>query len=444
MRLRTRVTLFFSLTALVASLALAVVTYAVARNYLLDQRTSVAKSQAFNNAKSVRDELLRLAGDVGDFVVEQLRTEGAGFAVVLLPGQQPITTDFRFQPDVLPPELLAAVRGGTRASSGSTLLGQPYLAVGVYIAAFDASYFEAFPLRTPTARCAPSPLRSASAPRPPRCSPAALGWWTNRRLLRPLTRVAAAAGDIASGGLDTRMPAGDRSRPRPAGRRRSTRWPTRCRPGSNARPGSRPTSATSCARRSPRSPPRSRCSTPARRPARPQPAGARRGRHPGAPLRPDGDGPARAVAHRRRLDGAAPRGGQPRRADLAASPTATASATCRSRSAARCRRRCSLDKLRFERVLANLLENASQHGGGPTRVVVDRHGRRGIVLGVEDAGRASPEASGRGSSSASPAAAPAATASAPGSGCRSSPSTRRRTAARRGSRTAPAAARGSW
>ena len=33
-----------------------------------------------------------------------------------------------------------------------------------------------------------------------------LGWWTSRRLLRPLSRVATAAGEIATGGLDARMP----------------------------------------------------------------------------------------------------------------------------------------------------------------------------------------------------------------------------------------------
>jgi hypothetical protein len=46
LRLRTRVTLFFSLTALVASLALAVVTYGVARNFLVDQRSQVILNQA--------------------------------------------------------------------------------------------------------------------------------------------------------------------------------------------------------------------------------------------------------------------------------------------------------------------------------------------------------------------------------------------------------------
>jgi two-component system, OmpR family, sensor histidine kinase MtrB len=35
---------------------------------------------------------------------------------------------------------------------------------------------------------------------------AAIGWWASRRLLRPLSKVADAAGELASGGLDTRLP----------------------------------------------------------------------------------------------------------------------------------------------------------------------------------------------------------------------------------------------
>jgi signal transduction histidine kinase len=45
-----------------------------------------------------------------------------------------------------------------------------------------------------------------------------------------------------------------------------------------------------------------------------------------------------------------------------------------------------VDKLRFERVLANLLENASQHGGGPVRVTVGRYDEHTLSLAVEDAG----------------------------------------------------------
>ena len=56
LRLRTRVTLFFSLTALVASLGLAVVTYAVSRSFLIEQRQQTARAQAYANAKTVKDQ----------------------------------------------------------------------------------------------------------------------------------------------------------------------------------------------------------------------------------------------------------------------------------------------------------------------------------------------------------------------------------------------------
>ena len=45
-----------------------------------------------------------------------------------------------------------------------------------------------------------------------------------------------------------------------------------------------------------------------------------------------------------------------------------------------------LDKLRFERILANLLDNAREHGGGPVRVSMEMRGRHAFVLGVDDAG----------------------------------------------------------
>src|ERR1700712_2532236 len=76
LRLRTRVTLFFSVTALVASLALAVVTYALARSVLTSQRTSVAKTQAFNNANALKTALLLSPLGIGQ-QVRDLHTEGA-------------------------------------------------------------------------------------------------------------------------------------------------------------------------------------------------------------------------------------------------------------------------------------------------------------------------------------------------------------------------------
>ena len=76
------------------------------------------------------------------------------------------------------------------------------------------------------------------------------GWWAARRVLRPLRGIGDAAHAIATGRLDTRVEASDDADLAHAGRlvQRDGRSPSRS--GSSATPGSRPTSATSCARRS--------------------------------------------------------------------------------------------------------------------------------------------------------------------------------------------------
>ena len=45
-----------------------------------------------------------------------------------------------------------------------------------------------------------------------------------------------------------------------------------------------------------------------------------------------------------------------------------------------------VDKLRFERILANLLENADHHGGGPVRISIERTDGPFLLIAVEDSG----------------------------------------------------------
>jgi len=386
-RLRTRVTLFFSLATLLASLSLAVVTYLVARSYLLDQRTSVAESQAFLNAKSVLDQLRVPGGPdtVGDFVLEQLRTESEGFAVLVIPGRAPTWTDVRFQEGALPPELFAAVRGGSTGVQRFEAFGLPYLAVGVYVAEFDSAYFEVFPLETTdrTLREIATALGVGAAVTA--LIAAAIGWWTNRRLLRPLTRVAEAAGDIASGGLDTRM--ADETDPdlaRLASSFNEMADAVQARLEREARFASdvshelrSPITALSAA------------------------IEVLDGRRTDLPERSQ-QALDVVVTQVRRFDQMV--------MDLLELSRIDAGSTEFHREEIGLEQLISrithrygfgdvpvivgksvpatalLDKVRFERVLANLLENARQHAGGPTKVLVDRHGRRGIKLGVEDAG----------------------------------------------------------
>jgi two-component system, OmpR family, sensor histidine kinase MtrB len=207
--LRTRVTLYFSLTALVASLFLSVVSYAAARSYLIDQRDEVARRQAFNNAQLVRTILRSRRSDAGDLIAS-VRTEGNGFAVLHLgPEDLYYPQDIRFTQDALPDELLARVIDGSTGIQRFSYDGEPYVAVGVNIAEIDVHYFETFSLASAerTLRILGTSLVIGTVVTT--IVAATAGWYVSRRLLRPITRFADAAGGIAGGGLGTRLPQED-------------------------------------------------------------------------------------------------------------------------------------------------------------------------------------------------------------------------------------------
>ena len=100
----------------------------------------------------------------------------------------------------------------------------------------------------------------------------------------------------------------------------------------------------------------------------------------------------------------------------------------------------AVDKVRFERILGNLLENARNHGGGPVRIELTAAAPGRFRLAVEDGGPGVAQGEreriferfARGSGRA--------TASVRASASRWSPSTPRRWVARPGCRIAPAEA----
>ena len=53
----------------------------------------------------------------------------------------------------------------------------------------------------------------------------------------------------------------------------------------------------------------------------------------------------------------------------------------------RAKRRARLDRVRFERILGNLLDNATHHGGGPVRIAIEPSPvKKSVLLAVEDEG----------------------------------------------------------
>ena len=66
--LRTKVSVFFGLLALVTTVTLSVVTYTFARRLLLDERETEAQQQAISNARDVLRLLSAGSADFGELV----------------------------------------------------------------------------------------------------------------------------------------------------------------------------------------------------------------------------------------------------------------------------------------------------------------------------------------------------------------------------------------
>ncbi|HSL73364.1 MAG TPA: HAMP domain-containing sensor histidine kinase [Ilumatobacteraceae bacterium] len=205
LRLRTRVTLFFAFIALLAGIVLIGVTYGLARSNLVSDNEAAARQQAFVNADLVRERLTADPDGIGVF--EDLRTDPNGFAVLNStdPTAPRAITDSRHPITDFPERLVDAVHLGQSATQNTTVDGGDYIAVGVYIAEHDTGYFEAFPLAgtESTLRAILTALLLGAAGT--LVLAGLFGLATSRRLLRPLSQVADAAEEIASGSLDARL-----------------------------------------------------------------------------------------------------------------------------------------------------------------------------------------------------------------------------------------------
>jgi len=210
--LRIRFTLFLGLTALVTSTALTILTYTTARTYLLDQRSQVAKVQTFANATAAANgfRFRETSDDIRNFI-NSVRTDDGGFALIMVEtdgGEPDVYPKNQAIPDWFPQELRDRVlKGNATGQQAFTFDDKPYIAVGVTMPASNSWYFEAFSLASTdhvirvigTALIVGSIIITLLA--------GALGYWASRRLLKPVSRVSAAASGIASGGLHTRLAA---------------------------------------------------------------------------------------------------------------------------------------------------------------------------------------------------------------------------------------------
>ena len=199
--LRARILAAFTLGALVLSAILAAVTYGLVRENLVRQRETVSTTQAYLNARYLRDRLRSAGIDVSSSL-DALETTG-GTPVLLRDGAW-------FAPlgvgeDDLPPEFRTMVAEGRPARMRFSIEGRTHLGVGIPLPSVNSAYFEVTSFEELESTLSSLVISLLSAALVTTIAGAALGVSVSRRVLRPLADVSAAAAAIAGGRLDTRV-----------------------------------------------------------------------------------------------------------------------------------------------------------------------------------------------------------------------------------------------
>jgi len=205
--LRARVTATFAIGAFALSTIMAGITYFSARQTFLHERQSAVQRQAFANASLIQSSLRSPTTQVGQ-LIESVDT-GPGSRSVLHFGGQWYATSISVGQSAIPAKARQLVLSGTPASQLFSLGGTPSIVIGVPLPAVHATYFEVFSLEELAGTLRTLAFALAAAALVTTLAGAALGRWASGRALRPLAGVTDAAVAIAGGQLNTRVEAGD-------------------------------------------------------------------------------------------------------------------------------------------------------------------------------------------------------------------------------------------
>jgi len=204
--LRARIVAYFSLATFAGVVLLSVVTFAATRNYLVDKATSSAREQALANAQLVRTLVGASRADAGE-VVTDLRTQPGGYAVLYL-GKEDLfyaQAPLRFTQSNLPPTFVRSAIEGASGVQRVNFLGRPYEAVAIDIPAIDATYIEVFPISDVSDTLGTIRSTLVAAVLAITVVAGVLGFLFSGNVLAPLRRVTEAASTIARGSLTTRL-----------------------------------------------------------------------------------------------------------------------------------------------------------------------------------------------------------------------------------------------
>ncbi len=205
--LRARVTATFAIGAFALSAVMAGITYFTVRQSFLNERQTADQRQAFANASFIQSSLRSPNPQVIQLIEEADTVPGS--RSVLHTGGQWYATSISVGQGAIPIEERTLVLSGTPASQLFSIAGTPEFVIGVPLPAVHATYFEVFSLDELAGTLRTLAFALAAAALVTTLAGAALGRWASGRALRPLSGVTDAAVAVAGGQLDTRVDAGD-------------------------------------------------------------------------------------------------------------------------------------------------------------------------------------------------------------------------------------------
>jgi two-component system sensor histidine kinase MtrB len=205
--LRARVTATFAIGAFALSTLMAGITYFTARQSYLNERQGADQRQTFANALLVQNALRSPATQPAQLIGSAGPLPGS--YSVLHSGGHWYATSISVGQGALPDALQSLVLEGSPATQIVSVSGSPQLAIGIPLPSVHAAYFEFFSLDELQSTLRTLAFTLAAAALVTTLAGAALGRWASGRALRPLAGVTEAAVAVAGGELDTRVEAGD-------------------------------------------------------------------------------------------------------------------------------------------------------------------------------------------------------------------------------------------
>lgn len=203
--LRNRVAVTFGLGAFVISALMGATSYYTTRHFLVEQRVSNDLHQAFVDAALVRSEVR--AGDAIETILQTADSSTPDAHSVLSLSNTWYARTLSVGRKFIPHGVMSLANGGTAAVQTVTEHGIPEVVVAIPLPAVKGTYYEVFFANDLAHTLGVFGLAIVVAGLLTTVLGMVLGRWASGRSLRPLASVSGAAVAIAEGSLSTRLPA---------------------------------------------------------------------------------------------------------------------------------------------------------------------------------------------------------------------------------------------